>query len=462
MLEELRRITVFADLTEEQLAWLAEHGELVELAAGEAVVHEGDPAEAMLALVEGEFRARREKGPPDGRLIVVHAGEVSGMLPFSRLTIFPVTSRAVVPSRVIRFSKEIFPEMLRRIPVLEPRLVAVMNDRVREAARAEQQRETLMALGRLSAGLAHELNNPAAAVRRSASELRERLGELRRLMVELVEQGTTAADLRTLVEVQQHTGGEGAHSQLDPLLRSEREEELAEWLERHGVEQGWVLAESLVAAELQIADLEALGARLPAAALPAALGWLAGSLGADAMLREVEEAARRISALVSAVKSYSHMDQTPEMGETDVHMGIESTLAMVTHKLREKRIVVTRRYDPELPHIWACAGELNQVWTNLIDNAITAMQPEGQLRIRTAREESRVLVEVEDNGAGIPPELQARIFEPFFTTRDVGEGTGLGLDIVSRIVTRRHGGEVRVESEPGRTCFQVHLPIGMG
>lgn len=458
-LADLRRITVFADLADAELAWLADQAETVTLAPGDAIVHEGDPAEAMFAIVEGELQARTEKGPSDGRVIVVKAGTVSGMLPFSRLTRFPVTSRAVLPTRLLRIPKGVFPEMLHRIPSLEPRLVAALAERVRDGARDELHRETLMALGKLAAGLAHELNNPAAAARRAAGDLHELLTSLPGLTIRLAAHGLEERGIEALSRLVARTMDGEPRSSAGPLARAEREEELAGWLGEHGVGNAWRLAETLAAVDLSPTEIMDLADGVPESALGDAIACVAVLAATGDLAGDVETAVGRISELVAAVRSYSDLDRAPTQVPTDIHLGLESTLMVLGDELRRKRIAITRAYAPELPPVPGRGAELNQVWTNLIDNAIGAMAEGGRLTIRTACEPTHVLVEIGDDGPGIAPGDQARIWEPFFTTKDVGKGTGLGLDIARRIIVRRHGGEIRVDSRPGDTRFQVRLPL---
>ncbi len=459
---ELRRVGIFADLADQDLEWLAASGRVVALQPGDALFHEGHPADLMFAVLEGEMRGTQEKPPSDGRVFVIKPGKVSGMLPFSRMKQFPVTTRAVEPTRLWVLETSAFPEMLHRIPVLEPRLIAVMADRVRDTAHEDHKRETLMALGKLSAGLAHELNNPAAAAQRAASELRERLAGLPQLSVEVAgaRLGPDAcAALGDLVtQAARATHGTG----LDTLQRADREEELLEWAYDHDIPDAERLAATFVERSVALPDLETAARAIPSAALPPALAWAEALVAAEGLARDIEAAAGRIAALVAAVKSYSRMDQAPTKEETDVHESLETTLTILAHKLRQKGVSLAKHFDPELPRIPAYAGELNQVWTNLLDNAVDAVPRGGHIEVRTAREAKDVLVEIRDDGPGIPEENRARIFEPFFTTKPVGQGTGLGLDIAHRIVARRHAGEIHVDSRPGDTRFQVRLPLGDG
>ncbi len=464
--EDLRRFAVFSDLEAEELTWLAEHVTEQWLEPGEAAVAEGSPADRMMMLVEGEMQIRREKGPSDGWINTVLPGEVGGMLPFSRMTTFGVTGRAVRRTRILWLAAALFPEMLRCIPALEARLVALLTDRVREWTRLDQQREKLAALGKLSAGLAHELNNPAAAVQRSSSELRERIVALRGLAARLVECGLTPQSMnaalglfRQAVERSRALPAGSAGIELDPMAMSDREDALVTWLEAHHVERASVLAGTLAQFGVDPSELDQLAAVAPGTFLPCLVGWMEGGLAAEGLLAEIASAARRISELVAAIKSYSHMDSGQGRAEVDLRRELESTLTILAHKLRQKDVQVTRDFQRDLPAIEAFPGELNQVWTNLLDNAIDAVAPGGRVEVRAAREGELLRVDIRDDGPGIPAEIKSRIWEPFFTTKPVGEGTGLGLEVVKRIVVRRHGGTISVTSSPGDTCFTVRLPL---
>ncbi len=468
--QALRAVPVFADLADADLAWIAEHCVETRMQPGKASTVEGEPAAEMFILLDGEVMARREKAQADGRTFVARGGDVTGMLPFSRMTHWGMTARAVVPTRIARFPAALFPRLLERIPELGPRLVSVMTDRARETARVDEQRQKLMALGKLSAGLAHELNNPAAAAARAASALRERIEALPALASGLIAHGVEPPQMDALCQLHEESSrrqSEAEPAALDPLAESDRESEVADWLEARGVPEAWRLAPTFAAAEMTAADLADLAVGIPTPALPAALGWIEGQLAAEALLEEVENACRRIADLVSAIKGYSHMDgKAAERSETDLHREIENTLTILAHKVKAKGVTLWRDYDPELPHVQAFPGELNQVWTNLLDNALDAVAPGGRVGIRTRRDSRRdagaggVCVEVVDDGPGIPADVQGRIFEPFFTTKPMGVGTGLGLEVVHRVVVRRHGGDIRVESRPGETRIQVCLPPG--
>jgi signal transduction histidine kinase len=455
---DLRSLRELADLPEDVVAWLAERGELVEGDPGERLFTEGDPADHMFAMLSGALQLFTKVGGQALLFDTFRTGRISGVLPYSRITSFSGYGLFVEPSRVFRLGKPHFPEMLQRSPELGQRLVAIMSDRVRDSTRTEEQREKMMALGKLAAGLAHELNNPAAAVRRSASSLRERLETMPSLVEDLLRQGIDEDAIRSSRAVLARVRERPAVS-LSTLERGAKEDELSDWLEVHGVPQAWDAAEALVEAGFGVADLDALAA-VGKEKVPPLLAWLAATIESDRLTQEIAAAAARISELVGSVKTYSHLDHAPDMQPTDVRQGIDSTLIMLGHELKAKAIRVVREDAKDLPLITAHPGELNQVWTNLIDNAVDALPAGGELRIETAREAAHVVVRVIDNGSGIPTDIQTRIFEPFFTTKGVGDGTGLGLDIVQRIV-RQHAGQIDVESQPGRTAFTVRLPLAV-
>jgi signal transduction histidine kinase len=460
--EALRRIHVFAGLPDDQLKWFADNTAERRYSAGEVLFRKGAPPDELVLLLEGEFHAYWDEKDHD--IVYIgragdQASEVTGMLPFSRMTSYQVTGRAVTNMRVLRFPVRLFPEMMQRMPVLVQRLVGIMSDRVREATTLDQQQDKLMALGKLSAGLAHELNNPAAGATRAANDLIETLKELRSADMRLCshdlsdnQQSSIAAFERKAID---HTA---TAEQLNSLDQSDREDQVSEWLEAHGVSEAWKLSPNLVEAGMDSPALEQLLGEIPSTAMTDVLARVNCQLAAAKLASEIKTATARISELVGAIKEYSYMDQA-SVQELDVHKGLENTLLILKYKLRKKDITVTRDYDPSLPRIKAYGSELNQVWTNLIVNAVDAMSSGGKLKVRTKREPTDIMIEIRDNGAGIPPEVRSRIFEPFFTTKAVGEGTGLGLDTVARIV-RKHRGNIRFESKPGDTCFQVRLPIG--
>ena len=455
---DLRNIAPFADLPEEQLLWLAQHSEDIRAEPGEILFREGDTADHMFVLLEGELQARGERAG-DGRIYSARAGDVTGLLPFSRLQKFQGTGRALSPMRMARVHKHLFPEMLQRMPVLTERLVVLMLDRVRETTRASEQRDKLAALGKLSAGLAHELNNPAAAVKRTAGAIWEVRKELRGAYLRL-DQKSLTPEQRTYIADCEELALEKIHNPvsapLSSIERSDREQELEDWMQAHAVPESWKIAPMLVEAEIDPARLAEIAQIVGADALHDVLLRINYSLVAARMVNEIDQSATRIFELVQAVKQYTYMDQAAEQ-EIDIHAGIESTLTILAHKLRSKSIEVEREYDRGIPKICAYGVELNQVWTNLIANAIDALPEGGQVRIRTCQDTRDVVVEVQDNGSGIPADVLPHIFEPFFTTKDLGEGTGLGLDTTMRVI-RKHPPDISVRSKPGATVFRVSIP----
>jgi signal transduction histidine kinase len=457
--EELRELPLFADLTDDVLIWLLANGEVVQYVHGEVVIDEGSPATYMYVILEGTVHIHVQEGGQMLNVVSYGKGAATGVLPFSRMKEFEARAIIGEPARMLLVARERFPEMLHRSPELGQRLVAGMLDRVREGTRVAQQREKMMALGKLSAGLAHELNNPATAITRAADSLKDRFHTLKSVVAPMVASEMTPAHFAALKRLRQAAFERGSPQDLSPLERGRREEGVGDWLEAHDVADAWKLAETYVDAGMTAEELDQWAQALPPQALPHVLRWLEASLSAERILAEIAAAAGRISTLVASVKQYSHMDAMPDKQPVDIREGLDSTLTMLGHEIKVRHIKVERAYEPDLPQVQAYPGELNQVWTNLIDNAIDATPREGgKLRLEAYREDHVVAVRIIDNGHGIPAETQSRIFEPFFTTKPVGEGTGLGLDIAQRIVAQ-HGGRIGLQSKPGETVFTVYLPL---
>jgi len=451
---ELRRVHAFADLPDDQIAWFLSQSQETHVAAGETYVRQGDPADWMFVILEGQFQWRGEFA---GETIVfsAKAGDVTGVLPFSRMTEFTVTGRAVTDGRVLKFPASLFPELIQKMPELTTRLVALMSDRIRETTRIEQQRDRLVSLGKLSAGLAHELNNPASAAKRATSQLRHILKKIGDASLELGRRELTAAQKSEIDKL------EASFTQPDvvppdALTMSDLEDQIDSLLRSHGQNDLWQLAAALARRNIQPAVLESLFANLDGDTARAALVKIAASVEVASLLHEIESSTSRISDLVGAIKEYTHMDQAP-VQNVDIVKSLETTLTILNHKLKQG-VVVQRDYERVPLLVNSFGSELNQVWTNIIDNAIDAMHGRGELRVRTFKDDGCAVVEIGDNGPGISPDVQPHIFEPFFTTKGVGEGTGLGLDTVQRIV-KKHRGNIQLSSKPGDTRFQVWLPM---
>jgi len=455
---ELRRVPVFADLPDDQIAWFISQSQELPVQVGDIYVRQGDPADAMYVILEGELQVRGERGG-ETFLLQIGPGQVTGALPFSRMKQFAVTGRAETDARLLRFPASLFPDLVQRMPELAKRLVGIMSDRIREFTRIEQQRDRLAALGKLSAGLAHELNNPAAAAKRAASQLRDLLERFKEASHELGRRELTSSQKTEIEKLEASLTQQDGGPPPDALTISDLEDRIDSLLRSHGQNDLWQLAAGLARRNVQPEVLESLFATLDTGTARAALVRIAAAVEVASLLNEIENSTSRISDLVLAIKEYTFMDQAP-VQNVDIVKSLETTLTILNHKLK-RGVVVHRDYQRVPLLVNSFGSELNQVWTNLIDNAIDAMGGRGELRVRTYREDSCVVVEIGDNGAGISPEIEPHIFEPFFTTKGVGEGTGLGLDTVQRIV-KKHKGNIQVISKAGDTRFQVWLPLADG
>ena len=455
-LDTLRNQLLFAGLSEEDIDWLASKAEEVTVPVGSYLMKEGGSGEALYIVVEGEFEVTKRSGNQDVVLAMRGAGELFGEMSLLDQAPHSASVRAVQPSHLFQVSGAVFRELLATKPQATLAILRTVTSRLRNTEVMLRQSEKMAALGTLSAGLAHELNNPAAAAKRSTAQLRDTLVEWQRAAAELTAQ---ALDARQK-EVVNTLRGEMAvrastPAALDPLTRGDRESDVQAWLEDRRIDRPWELAPALVAFGWDAGTLGTLGDTF-GDKVGVVASWLGVGYSVYALLDEVSASAGRISEIVKAVKSYSYLDQAP-IQEVDLHEGLDNTLVILRHKLKNG-VHVTRDYAPDLPHIEAHGSELNQVWTNIIDNAVDAMQGKGELTLRTYRKEECIVVEITDSGPGIPPGIKERIFEPFFTTKPPGVGTGLGLHISYNIV-EKHKGTISVESKPGATTFRVSLPL---
>jgi len=459
--EELRTLFLFEKLTGEQLDRLCREGHVETIEPGQ-VFAEGEPATCFYVLIEGTVVQSRKVGEDDvevGRTSQkgVYSGAYMAYIGDRVPQVYANSLRVTEPSRFYVLGADCFAQIMNEwfpMPVHLLEGLFFGSQRTREAV---GQRERLLALGSLTAGLTHELNNPAAAAVRATSSLRERVAGMRQKLKMIAGGKYDKAKLEPLVELQQRAAERVAKApSLDPMEASDREDEVSDWLEDHGCTEAWQLAPVFVQGGLYTDWLDEVQATVGDDMLEPALRWLNYTVETELLMNEIEDATTRVSTLVGAAKQYSQLDRAP-FQVVDVHDLLSSTLLMMSAKL--KGIKVVKNYDKTLPKIPAYAAELNQVWTNLIDNAAAAMHGTGTLTIRTAREDDELLVEIGDTGPGIPKEIQKRIFEPFFTTKPVGEGTGLGLDIAWRIIANKHHGDLRAESVPGDTRFIVRLPL---
>jgi len=460
--DELRTLFLFEKLTEDQLQWLCERGH-VELVPAGPVYAEGAPAECFYVLLEGTVVMSRRVGPDDvevGRTSDrgVYSGAWLAYMGDRVPQVYNASMRAVEPSRFFVLSADTFAELMTEWFPMAVHLLEGAFFGNKNWAQAIGQRERLLALGSLSAGLTHELNNPAAAAVRATAALRERVAGMRHKLGMIASGKWDRTTLVTLIRLQEEAADRVPKAQaLTPLEAADREDAITDWLDEHGCQEGWQLAPTFVAAGLDTDWLDHVEATVDPGTLESALRWLNYTVDTELLMNEIEDSTTRVSTLVGAAKQYSQLDRAPYQ-VVDVHELLDSTLLMLTGKI-PPGITVVKDYDRGVPQIPAYAGELNQVWTNLIDNAVSAMGSSGVLTVRTGRDLEFVFVEFADTGPGVPPELKERIFEPFFTTKPVGEGTGLGLDISWRIVVNKHHGDIAVESVPGDTRFRVRLPI---
>jgi signal transduction histidine kinase len=459
---ELRELFLFESLSAEQLSWLASHGWIAELPAGATVCSEGDPAEVFVVLLSGEIVLSRRVGQDDvetvrTRQVGAYAGATRSYLDGDAdQQLYAATMRVTDAARLFVLPAADFGTALRTWFPMAVHLLEGLFLWMQNTQQLVGQRQQLLALGSLTAGLTHELNNPAAAAVRATEALRSRVAGMRHKLAMLARDELDPKLLELLVDVQEEAVEAVARApKLTAIQESEREDEVADWMDANGVSGGWELAPIFAAAGIDGEFLGKLTAAAPPALVGGAVRWLAYTLETELLLGEITDSVTRISALVGAAKQYSHMDRGPHE-RVDLHDGIDSTLVMLAAKLRGLRVV--KEFDRSLPPVPVYPGELNQVWTNLIDNAVQAMGGHGTLTVRTSRDGDCVRVQICDDGPGIPPEIQERIFEPFFTTKPVGQGTGLGLDISYRIVVARHGGSLTAESRPGDTRFTVTLP----
>jgi signal transduction histidine kinase len=455
--DELRPLAIFDGLTDEQLAELVEGGTEVRIQPGVVLFREGEHADFWWLLVEGAVELVRHVGREDTVVarMDVPGRWAGGFRAWDEHGVYLATGRGATAGRVLRVPAQVLRERSNAWFPFGGHLIQGLYHTARSIESTARQRESLVTLGTLAAGLAHEINNPASAATRAVDALEAACAALLSSVGSLARDELSVQQFAALDALRREIQPQPADP--DPLVRADREQALSSWLARHGIQREWTIAPPLAGAGVDLAWCERAATVLEGPTLAAGLEWVANTLSVATLLAEVKASTRRISELVAAVRSYSQLDRA-SMQQIDVTDGLDSTLAALGHKLRDG-VTVVRDYSADVPRIEAYAGELNQVWTNLIDNAVDAMDGTGTLRVATRLENDSVVVEIGDTGPGMPPQVAARAFEAFYTTKDVGEGTGLGLDIARRIVAERHGGSISIDSRPGDTVLRVRLPV---
>ena len=459
IIENIKTIDTFSTVPENQLQWLIDKSTIYEIPKGELLFKKGDPIDRMYVFLKGRFSLKVAQNNQFRIVGTIERKDVTGNLPYSRATNASGYAEAMEDCIVMALHKDHFKEMIHQHDELTTVLVHTMSSRIRKFTKLEQQNDKMMALGKLSAGLAHELNNPSAAVVRSADVLQKHLATIPEYFKSVIKIRMNDEQVDAVNNILFSKLKNTAENTLTLMEKAEREDEIIDWMEEHGIEDGYELADIMADFGFTIKDLETIDSMVSETDLPPVIRWLNQVLNTEKIVNEIKEASQRINDLVCSVKSYTHMDRAPEKQAADIHIGISNTLTMLTHKLKKGGIEVVKNFGTDLPQPKVFVSELNQVWTNLIDNAIDAMEDTSKkvLEIETKEEGEFVSVNVIDSGEGIPEEVIDNIFDPFYTTKSVGKGTGMGLDVVRQIVNQ-HLGSIKVESVPGRTVFKVCIP----
>ena len=461
-IEDLKKVFALSDLSDEHLQWILAHSEYRELGDGDLIAKFGEPAEMMWIFLEGKIAFYMYI---NGRQVYYYTfendnitGGLGGLTPYSRMKTYPGYSYALGEVKLLGINKKHFPELEKFSAEFSQKLIGYMTERAKIFATTQLQHEKVNALGNLAAGIAHEMNNPAAAIKGIANELKKRLNRNYEFTKKLLDCNITPDHLQHIHSLVEKKDNAPAHTvKWTTLQRMENEDDIEEWLEKNGITERET-AETFSEYGFSKDELERISVDLGKRVFIPMIPWLENLLSSQKVIVDLDEASSRISNLVGSIKSHVHMDRANDLQHTNVHQDIENTLTLLGFKLREKNIEVIKKFSQNMPAVPAYVSELNQVWTNLIDNAVFALEKNGVLTIETSHDNKNIMVSIIDNGVGIPKDIISRIFDPFFTTKKVGEGTGIGLDLVKRIV-KRHNGEIKVTTEPGRTSFSVYIPI---
>ena len=459
-IDDLKSVVALKELPDEHLQWIIDHSDYHDYADGDLVAKYGEPAESMWIALSGKVAFYMYI---NGRQVYYFTfennnitGGIGGMMPYSRMKTYPGYSYALGEVKALRIHKKHFPELEALNPEFIQKLIGYMTERARAFATTQLQHEKVNALGNLAAGIAHELNNPAAAISEISSELNKRLNRNYDLTKKLLDCNMTPPGLeniRVIVEEKENTPA----IKLTAMQRMQNEDDMEDWLRESGIKDR-EMAETFAEFGFSLAEMKSMQEALGESSFINMIPWLENLITSRKIIKDLAEASSRISRLVASIKSHVHMDRTNDLQPTNLHEDIENTLTLLGFKLREKNIQLVKDFCKNMPEVPAYVGELNQVWTNLIDNAIFAVEKNGSITIKTVCDDKNVTISVIDNGAGIPKDIMSRIFEPFFTTKKVGEGSGIGLDVVTRII-KRHKGDLQVNSEPGKTEFNISLPV---
>lgn len=459
ILEKLRQVDQLKEVPPPQLKWLTSKGSLLTFNQGDFMFKKDDPIANLYIILKGQFVLKVHQNNEQRVIGTLDEKSITGALPYSRASNATGIAEAAEESEVLALHKDLFKEMIHEHHELTTALVHVMSSRIRQFTKLQQQNDKMMALGKLSAGLAHELNNPSAAVIRSAQILRKHLALLPEQFKKVIRINIKDEQLNAITELlfDRLKAGVQPASLMD---KTSREDDISLWLEEQGIEDGYEIAENFVDFAFRQEELQLIADNVDQKDRPSLITWLNQVLATEKLVHEIEDASRRINALVKSVKSYTHMDQAPDKQSVDIHAGIDNTLTMLNHKLKKAQIEVVKNYQDDLPQPSVYVSEMNQVWTNLFDNAIDALEgaDEKKLIIATKKDGGFITVSVVDSGPGIAEDIVDQVFDPFFTTKPVGKGTGLGLDIVQQIINQ-HKGTLKLNSKPGRTEFKICLPI---